>query len=90
MPVTIKVKDKENMVKKIEEIYEDVTQLHEKLEKDMESKVLIEDTARVRSRLDKLEKIIFEEYSRECFLAAVHHNEDEVNNWLQVLNRLYK
>lgn len=81
---------KEPLVKKIDEIFHRVTQLREEVTADKESQILIEDVAIIRTGLDELEKIIFEEYSRECFLAALNQENDEVSRWLVVLNRLYK
>lgn len=88
--MAIQVIQKEPLIKKLEEIYERVANLREEVALNVESKVLIEDTATIRSCLDELEKMVFEEYSRECFLAAANNEEDEVNKWLVVLNRLYK
>ena len=82
------VANKEPMVTKIEEIFKRVTRLREKVTEDQDSQILIENVATARTRLDELEKMIFEEYSRECFLAALNQDNDEVSQWLTVLNRL--
>jgi hypothetical protein len=88
--VSIQVLQKEPIIKKLEDISTLIVNLRQEITVDVESKLLIKDAATVRSCLDELEKMIFEEYSRECFLSILNNNQDEVDKWLMVLNRLYK
>lgn len=44
----------------------------------------------VRTCLDELEKLVFERFSRECFMSAMERDANDVSELLIVLHRLFK
>lgn len=81
---------REPLVEKIGEILLGVQRLREHVMADEESLTVLQETAVIRTCLDELEKLVFERYSRECFLSSVTEGEDDVSRLLVVLNRLFK
>lgn len=81
---------KQPLIEKIEEIRCRVEFLREQITEDAPSEKIIQEAAIIRTCLDELEKLVFERYSRECFINATEQDESEVNQLLVVLQRLFK
>jgi len=82
--------NKEQLLDKLEEIYAEVLQLRETVSNDGESLGVIHQAAVVRAELDELEKLVFERYTRECFVSSLDDDSDELGEMLVVLHRMFK
>ena len=78
------------LVAKIEEIHLKVSHLRDQITIEADSLQVIQEAGEVRACLDELEKLVFERFSRECFLSAMDRDVSDVGKLLVVLHRLFK
>lgn len=78
------------LVAKIEEIHLKVGHLREQIAQEADSLQVIQEATEVRASLDELEKLVFERFSRECFLSALDKNGNDVGELLVVFHRLFR
>ncbi len=78
------------LVAKLEEIHIKVGNLREQVAAEADSLLIIQEAGVVRTCLDELEKLVFERFSRECFMSAMDKDMNDVSELLVVLNRLFK
>lgn len=78
------------LVAKIGEIYLKVGHLREQIAGEANSLQVIQEATEVRTCLDELEKLVFERFSRECFLSALDKNVNDVGELLVVFHRLFR
>ncbi|MHB1653971.1 MAG: hypothetical protein ACYCVD_16065 [Desulfitobacteriaceae bacterium] len=78
------------LVAKIEEIFVKVGYLREQIAAEADSLLVIQEAGVVRTCLDELEKLVFERFSRECFMSAMDRDIKDVSELLVVLHRLFK
>lgn len=84
------IEKEDPLVAKIEEILIKVGYLREHVASEDDSLLIIQEAGVVRTCLDELEKLVFERFSRECFMSAMESNANDVSNLLIVLHRLFK
>ncbi|KLU63404.1 hypothetical protein CEB3_c02180 [Peptococcaceae bacterium CEB3] len=78
------------LVAKIEEIHHRVISLSDLITAEADSLQVIQEAGEVRASLDELEKLVFERFSRECFLSAMDKDALDVGDLLVVLHRLFR
>lgn len=84
------IDNKEQLLRELAQILDQVIHLREAVGVDADSLQVINEAALVRSSLDELEKLVFERYSRECFVSSLNQDDDELGDLLVVLQRMFK
>lgn len=87
LPVSLQI---DPLVAKLEEIHGKVGNLREHVAAEADSLLIIQEAGVVRTCLNELEKLVFERFSRECFLSVMDKDENHVSELLIILNRLFK
>lgn len=80
----------EPLIAKLEEVLVRVGNLREQVAAEADSLLIIQEAGVVRTCLDELEKLVFERFSRECFMSAMDKDMNDVGELLVVLNRWFK